>query len=70
MPPTGPNLEDWAEGQRTLVSSELEAKLRRACYQPLDNPDRLPAALWQSSFGVGGFELQILRQLYRQQSTG
>jgi hypothetical protein len=69
VPPIGPALEDWAEEHRTLVSSELEAKLRNACYQPQDNPDRLPPALWQSRSGVGGFELQILRQLFRQQST-
>lgn len=60
------DLAGWAERHRHKISLELQDKLRAACYLPLDDPDRLPVDQWQRLFGVGLFELEILRQLFRE----
>lgn len=54
----------WAEKNRPYIPHELERKLRIAHYLPSDNPDLLPANVWNDDYGVGNFELKRLQGLY------
>lgn len=60
----GDELGLWANENRTVISPDLEQKLRGAHYLPSDNPDDISAQDWRDQDGVGYFELRRLRELY------
>ena len=61
---SGP-VTQWANEHRDVINYELEAKLRRAGYQPHLDPDRISGDEWLR-MGVGAFSVAILRDLWKQ----
>jgi len=64
MPMPNDTLGMFAAANRQYISPELEQKLRLADYIAYDNPDIIPASMWERRYGVSADELGRLREVY------
>lgn len=64
MQPVEDEIGRWADENRMYITPELEQKLRAASYFPWDDPDTIPADVWQNRHNIGHYELMRMQELY------
>ena len=62
---TAISLSQYAQENRGVIPEDLEAKLQRAGYAPMDDPDSISEDDWRRDWGVTKLELARLRALYQ-----